>query len=130
MKIWVLEPKSDENRIQAIHDALVDVMKGAELCTISHKGLVLPDYVITSVSRSHQGGQGGKASFTVELQHVQQVSTLSLSLAGGLPVPSILDAIPALDIGAKGTGAVAKKVEEHAFLTASDIGVNIHGGAI
>lgn len=131
LTIWSLTAKDpDLDRVQELHDQLLDLLEGATECTFSYQGLELTGYYITSVRRSTRAGSGGLTRFTLELQHVQTVATAASSLAGGLAVPGILSAIPSIDFGKKPGYA---KVEENQYqrsLGANDIGANLLGGSL
>lgn len=128
--VLTLQARDDADRIQDIHDKLLEVLAGAQEVSFSYSGLVLDGYVLSAVRRSQRSGSGGLARFTIEAQHVETVETGVSSLTGGLPTPSILSAIPLLDLGKKGTDAIEESVNEHRSQTASDLGVDVLGGAL
>ena len=130
LKVWSLTLKDpDTNRVQEIHDQLLNLLNDSTELQFSYQGQELQGYYLTSVRRSTQAGSGGMSRFTVELREVQTVQTAAV--AGlGLEAPSILSAIPLLDLGKKSN---RQEVEENLFersLNANDLGLNSLGNAI
>lgn len=129
LKIWSLTNKDpDADRIQDLHDQLLELLDGITEVSFTWRSLVLTGYRLTSVSRSTKSGSGGLARFTIEAHHVQTVETAATSLLGGFPVPSVLSSIPLLNVGKKGSQPIEDGQYERS-LGASDIGVDLLGGA-
>jgi hypothetical protein len=129
-KIWSLTAKDpDKDRIEAVRKELLGLLNGATECTFIWQGMVLQGYLLTSVTSSTQSGSGGLVRFTVEGRQVQTVATaaLSLSALAGLPIPSILTALPLLNRGKKGVEKVAEQRYEQSLM-AKDVGLNLLGG--
>jgi hypothetical protein len=129
-KIWSLTAKDeDKDRIQELHDQLLDLLDGGTTVTFVFGERTLSGYVLTEVRRTVQAGSGGLARFSVSAKHVQTVATSSLSALGGLPIPDILSVIPLLDLGAKGVDKTAEEQYERS-LGASDLSLDSLGGVI
>ncbi|MFA4972193.1 MAG: phage baseplate protein [bacterium] len=114
--VWNLTARlPGEDRVHKIHNTLIDVLEKAHLCAFHYRGLVLTDYVLTSVRYSRQAGEGGLARFTLSAEHIMTVKTAASSLAG-VEVPSILAAVPLSQLGRKTVKQVEAEVKAHANL--------------
>jgi len=131
LKVYSLTAKDpDSNRIQDLHDQLLDLLDGGTECTFTFQGLVLSGFYVTSVKRSTKAGEGGLSRFVLDLQHVQTVQTAAAALAGGFELPGILSAIPLLDLGKKSSRQEIEDNQYKRALGAGDLDLNVLGGAI
>jgi hypothetical protein len=119
LDVWTLTAKDSEDRIHALRDKLIEVQQAPYLVTFSYQGLLLPNFVLTRVQYSRDGGRGGLARFTLEAQQITTVATASADLGGlgGLgAVTAVLAAVPLLDLGAKSVEKVEKEVIKKSLL--------------
>lgn len=97
LKVQVLSAGAPVARVNQFHDALLSLLVSATPVIVTFKGHAYVDMVLTSVTRTDEGGQAGRASFAVELQQISTVETKTVDLP---PVPK-----------AKGPKQVAKPPE-------------------
>lgn len=121
LQIWALTAKEEKDRIHALHDQLLKLQKDAELVSFQYSGLVLSDYVITSVRYSRQR-PGGMVRFTIDAQEVATVATATSTL-GSLAdaIPGALRLLPSLPFGKKGVEEVEADVIDHSLLVDSTL---------
>jgi hypothetical protein len=68
------------DRIGDLHDALIAVKQNAYFCTVTFRGRIYPDYIVTKVGWKSVKGEVGLGRFTVELQSIHIVSTETADL--------------------------------------------------
>jgi len=83
-RVSVLQADSEVARVNEFHDALLDLQETTELLTITVKGQVWTDMVLTSVRRTDPQGKAGCAQFGIMLQQIRTVETQTVELP---PVP-------------------------------------------
>lgn len=83
-RVSVLQADTDVARVNEFHDALLDLQAATELLTITVKGQVWTDMVLTSVKRTDPQGKAGCATFGVSLQQIRTIETQTVELP---PVP-------------------------------------------
>lgn len=117
LSIWTLSAREQRDRINELHDQLLDVLTTAKTCTFTLGGKVLSGYVLTGVKLSRTAaGEDGLARFTVEARHVETVETAAASLLGNFPVSQVLAAVPLLDLGKQTTEKIEKDVVKKSLL--------------
>jgi hypothetical protein len=84
LKVHVLSAGAPLDRVNAFHDALIDLLETATPVLVTVKGNSYIDLVLIGVTRTDAGGQAGKASFSVELKQIATVETKTVDLP---PVP-------------------------------------------
>lgn len=119
-EVWMLTAKTDEDRIHALHDKLLDVQDNAYFCTFNYQGLYLPQYILTSVQYS-RGVPGGIARFMIEAQSVKTVATAAAALGGGAgvggsPVAGAVSLVPLVPKGPSAVEQVEKEVVQKSLL--------------
>lgn len=84
LQVQVLSAGAPVARVNAFHDALVNLMRTATPCIVTVKGRANPDLVLISVGRTDSQGQVGRASFSVQFKQIATVETQTVKLP---PVP-------------------------------------------
>ena len=79
-----LQADAKVDRVVAVHDQLVSIMEGKLLVTVSFKGKLYVDYLITDIDLSHQAGAFGRGSFKVQARAFRTVT----GVAAQLPSPA------------------------------------------
>lgn len=116
LRIWNLTAtRPGEDRVHKLHDTIVGVLERADKVAFSYRGLVLSDYVLTSVKLSRSAEAVGLARLSLTARHILTVQTAA-SMIGKLPKPAILRALPLASLGKKTAKQVEREVVAHANL--------------
>jgi hypothetical protein len=91
----VLQSSSPIDRVNETHDTLVEVMNTGLLVTISFRGRLYLDYLLTSVELSQGPGEGGMGRFMVALRAFRTVTGVNVVL----PDPTDFRALPQVKKG-------------------------------
>lgn len=92
----VLQADSPTDRVAAVHDRLVEILTGALLVTVSFKGVLYVDYILTQVELTQAAGHG---RFKVEARALRTVT----GTTAALPSPADFRAKASVKKGAKPT---------------------------
>lgn len=79
-----LQATSATDRVTSVHDQLIAIMNGKLLVTVSFKGRLYIDYLLTEIELSHQAGKFGQGSFKVQARAFRTVT----GVAAQLPLPA------------------------------------------
>jgi hypothetical protein len=99
VQVTTLQAESDSDRIGAVHDKLVEILTNVFLVTVSFKGRLYRDYLLTSVELESKAGMAGCATFKVEARAFDTVTGTSVQL----PDPADFRAKAAVNKGNKST---------------------------
>jgi hypothetical protein len=108
-KVYVLTAATPKDRIRDLHDALIDALQKDALCTVTFRGRVWRNMLMTSVTRTDE--PDSPPSFDVELQNIRTAETANAAL----PDPADFHAKPQKQRGPQPSAAPA--AEEKAALT-------------
>lgn len=97
----ILQADTPIDRVGDTHDTLIEIMNGALLVTVSFKGRLYADYLLTSVELKNEAGKFGCASFSVDARAFRTVTGVRVQL----PDPADFRALPASKKGNKPTKA-------------------------
>lgn len=87
------------NRVLDVHDQLIGILDGALLVTVSFKGRLFPDYLLTEVELTQSAGKFGIGKFRVEARAFRTVTGTQVQL----PDPTDFRALPNINKGNKPT---------------------------
>jgi copper chaperone CopZ len=115
------------DRIQQLHDALIQAQATASLCSFTHRGRPYTDYFLEEINLSY--GKTAMARFTLGLAKVRKVETALTSV----PEPADISAKPPLQKGNQSkdeTDSVEKEVQQAtlAFKIANGVGESLNLG--
>lgn len=96
LTVTVLTTDTPQDRVGDFHQILLNFLTTATRLTVVFKGREYPDLVLTSVTRSDAAGQGGRATFPIQLRQVLTVETKQVNL------PKVPAQKSKKDLGAKG----------------------------
>ncbi|HEY6056232.1 MAG TPA: hypothetical protein VIU86_20040 [Gaiellaceae bacterium] len=85
LQVHVLAANAPVARVNAFHNALLNLMVTATPVIVTLKGASYTDLVLISVARTDSKGQVGSASFAVQLKQISTVTTKTVKLP---PVPA------------------------------------------
>lgn len=76
----VIVADGPSDRIGDFHDAMIKVKTEGRFCTVTFRGRVYPNYVLTKVGWKTQKGEVGLGRFTLEMQSIRIVTTETADL--------------------------------------------------
>lgn len=88
---------SGADRVADVHDNLIRIMQGALLVTVSFKGRIYEDYLLTRVTLSSNPGEFGMGRFSVDARAFRTVTGTRVQL----PDPADFRALPKANSGKK-----------------------------
>jgi hypothetical protein len=91
----VLQASAPVDRVNATHDTLIEIMNTGLLVTVSFKGRLYIDYLLTSVELSQGPGEAGMGRFMVDLRAFRTVEGVNVVL----PDPADFRALPQVKKG-------------------------------
>lgn len=97
--VQTLQSAAPVNRVNDTHDALIEILNKALLVTLSFKGRLYIDYLLTEVELTESAGMFGCARFKVEARAFRTVTGTLVNL----PDPEDFRALPAVSKGSKTT---------------------------
>jgi hypothetical protein len=97
LRVSTLQSASAVDRVGDVHDRLVEIMNGALLVTVSFKGRLYIDYLLTKVELLQQAGKAGMGTFKVTARAFRTVTGTTVSL----PDPADFRALPKVNKGNK-----------------------------
>ena len=80
LQVTVLAADAPQARANAFHEALTTLQVDSTLVTVAFKGVRYHNMVLTSVTRTDTAGAVGASRFSVQLQQIVQVQTLTTDL--------------------------------------------------
>lgn len=95
--IQTLQSATPQDRVVAAHDQLIAILDNALPVTISFKGKLYLDYLLTEVELHHQAGKFGAGSFRVSARAFRTVTGTNVNL----PDPADFRAKPSVQKGNK-----------------------------
>lgn len=98
-RVSVLQASAPVDRVVRVHDQLIEIMNNVLLVTVSFKGRLYVDYLLTEVELSEQAGKAGMASFKVQARAFRTVTGTSVNL----PDPADFRALAKVNKGNKPT---------------------------
>lgn len=117
LKTYTLTAKESKDRIHEMHDALIKVQRDVKKVTFAYQGLVLSDYIITSIKYHRGSKEGGLCRFQIEAEHIDVVKTAASSLVPGAgALTSVVRALPLLNKGDQSAEKKEKEVVEKSLL--------------
>jgi hypothetical protein len=93
------------DRVADVHDHLIRILQGALLVTVSFKGRVYTDYLLTRVTLSSNSGEFGLGRFGVDARAFRTVTGETVQL----PDPADFRALPTKKAGNKGKKEVSQQ---------------------
>lgn len=85
------------DRVADVHDQLIEIMNGALLVTVSFKGRLYIDYLLTKIELQHSSGKAGMGTFKVTARAFRTVTGTSVNL----PDPADFRSLPKVNKGNK-----------------------------
>lgn len=73
--VTVITADGPTDRIGDLHDALIKVKTEGRFCTVTFRGRIYPNYVVTKVGWKTQKNEVGLGRFSLELQSINIVAT-------------------------------------------------------
>lgn len=73
--VTVITADGPTDRIGDLHDALIKVKSEGRFCTVTFRGRIYPNYIVTKVGWKTQKNEVGLGRFTLELQSIHVVTT-------------------------------------------------------
>ncbi len=95
--VQTLQAATDVDRVAAVHEALCEILSKALLVTLSFKGRLYVDYLLTEVTLTESAGKFGAASFKVDARAFRTVTGVAVRL----PDPEDFRALPSQNKGNK-----------------------------
>jgi Dit-like tail protein len=95
MNVATLKADTEVDRVNVAHDTLVGIMNTGLLVTVSFKGRLYLDYLLTSVELSQGKGESGCGRFKVEVRAFRTVKGTNVAL----PDPTDFRALPKVSKG-------------------------------
>jgi hypothetical protein len=96
------------DRVADVHDQLIRILQGALLVTVSFKGRVYADYLLTRVTLTSNSGEFGLGRFGVDARAFRTVTGETVQL----PDPADFRALPSKGAGNKGKKAPSPEPKE------------------
>jgi hypothetical protein len=87
----------EKDRVSDAHDALIRILQGALLVTVSFKGRIYEDYLLTRVTLTSNPGEFGMGRFSVDARAFRTVTGATAQL----PDPADFRALPKAKTGNK-----------------------------
>lgn len=75
LKVHTLQAGGSLDRVNDLHDQLIGVKQNAIPITVTFKGRIYPDFIVTSIVRTDTKGEVGLTRFTLECEQFQTVET-------------------------------------------------------
>jgi hypothetical protein len=79
-KVTVFQSDEPVDRIGELHDQLISIKEKSRFCTVTFRGRVYPNYIVTKVGWSSAPGEAGIGRFKLELQSVRLVTNATAEL--------------------------------------------------
>jgi len=98
----VIVSEAPRDRIGELHDALIQVKQEARFCTVTFRGRVYPDFLMTRVGWKSTKGEAGLGRFTLNLQSLRIVATATATLPNPASLrlkPVVTTTKPAKSVG-------------------------------
>jgi hypothetical protein len=95
--VHTLSAETPVDRVNELHDELIDLQQRAQLITVAYRGRRHPDQLITRVTLTHEP-PAGLGKFAVELIQIRSVATRAALGEDALPDPADLRITPAKKI--------------------------------
>jgi hypothetical protein len=95
VQVGVLQATQPVDRVNDTHDALIEIMNTGLLVTVSFKGRLYLDYLLTKVKLSQGKGEAGMGRFKVDLRAFRAVTGVNVVL----PDPADFRALPKVGKG-------------------------------
>lgn len=95
--VQTLQATTPADRVIAVHDQLIDILDNVLLVTVSFKGRLFVDYLLTEVELQQTAGKAGIGKFRVEARAFRTVTGTTVQL----PDPADFRALPNTNKGNK-----------------------------
>jgi hypothetical protein len=97
LRVSTLRSSAAVDRVGDVHDRLVEIMNGALLVTVSFKGRLYIDYLLTRIQLVQQAGKAGMGTFKIQARAFRTVTGTTVNL----PDPADFRALPKVNKGNK-----------------------------